>query len=320
MKPQTTPVTAVVGFVCYCFAGDCSAGDAVFSKDGKRIYGVANVGQQAAVQEIDLSKNTIRTIPLTQLSSSDWLRGITCSSENKLFCTTKGSLWSLDAQSGKLMKIRDAPMGANFWRIAYDAKSRRTFVTTDDEEHPLFMFKEESEWIPVRMRRHPYPSCLVFASTGELFFAAYGDLWHGEIQSDEGNYFSLAAYRYAPLATLESANTTPTEIGVSDIAVTRDSVYVKSSRMGGSGEGWFGRLTRPRAKRNEYGEMDLHYEPKDRLALYQKSLKSLQILSEDFRAGNLCASPDESRLYYFLDRKHWLATNGKPEELHLREQ
>ena len=66
--------------------------------------------------------------------------------------------------------------------------------------------------------------------------------------------------------------------------------------------------------------MDLHYEPKDRLALYQKSLKSLQILSEDFRAGNLCTSPDESRLYYFLDRKHWLATNGKPEELHLREQ
>src|SRR5437016_14527217 len=118
------------------------------------------------------------------------------------------------------MKIRDAPTGANFWRIAYDAKSRRTFVTTDDEEHPLFMFKEESESIPVRMRRHPYPSCLVFASTGELFFAAYGDLWHGEIKNDEGNYFSLDAYRYCARARHETTNTTLSKTRGTDIVVT----------------------------------------------------------------------------------------------------
>ena len=55
----------------------------------------------------------------------------------------------------------------------------------DDEKQPLFIFKDPTEWTPVRMRRHSYPSCLVFAKTGELFFAAYGDLWHGEIERVE---------------------------------------------------------------------------------------------------------------------------------------
>jgi len=99
------------------------------------------------------------------------------------------------------------------------------------------MFRKENEWIPVRMRRHPFPSCLVFTASGELFFAAYGDLWYGEIQTDtfDGeDHFSVAAYRYAPLATLETENTTPSEIGVDDIGVSHELIYVQLSRMGGS--------------------------------------------------------------------------------------
>ena len=70
---------------------------------------------------------------------------------------------------------------------------------------------------------------------GELFFAAYGDLWYGEIQTDtfDGeDHFSVAAYRYAPLATLETENATPSEIGVDDIGVSRELIYVQLSRDG----------------------------------------------------------------------------------------
>jgi hypothetical protein len=316
----TTFVTAVLVFVLSVSC--CSAGDAVFSSDGERVYLISDIDSKPAVEEIDLNKKTTRKILLTQLDSSDGLRGITCTDKNRFFCTTAKATWSLEPQSGRLTKIRDAPNGVSFWRITYDPKMQRILVTTDDREHPVFTFKNPGEWIPVRMRRHPYPSCLAFAANGELFFAAYGDLWCGEIQTDkvdEQNYFSIAAYRYAPLATLETQNTTPAEIGVADIGVNRDTVYLQLSRMGGSGDGWFARLPRSSVKRDTEGEMEMFYQPKERLPIYLKALHSLEILGEDSRAGSICVSLDGTRVHYVLHDKHWLVTNGRTEELHLRE-
>jgi hypothetical protein len=200
---------------------------------------------------------------------------------------------------------------------------QRVFVITDDREHPIFTLNDPAELIPVRMRRHPYPSSLAFAAIGELFFAAYGDLWCGEIRTDkidEQDDFSIAAYRCAPLATLETQNTTPAEIGVADIGVNRDTVYLQLSRMGGSGDGWFARLPRPSVKRDTEGEMEMFYQPKERVPIYLKALHSLEILGEDSRAGSICVSLDGTRVHYVLHDKHWLVTNGKTEELHLREQ
>jgi hypothetical protein len=196
-------------------------------------------------------------------------------------------------------------------------------VTTDDREQTVFTFKDPAVWIPVRMRRHPYPSCVVFAGNGDLFFAAYGDLWCGEIQTEkvhDKDYFSIAAYRCAPVATLETQNTTPAEIGVADIGVSRDTVYLQLSRVGGSGDGWFARLPRPSIKRDTEGEMEMFYQPKERLPIYLKALQSLEILGEDSHAGSICVSLDGTRVHYVLHDKHWLVTNGRTEELHLREQ
>ncbi len=300
-----------------------SAGDAVFSSDGERVYVISDLDSKPALEEIDLKQKTSRKILLAQLGPSDSLRGVACTEKNRLFCTSAKALWSFEPHSGQLTKIHDAPNGGSLWGIAYDPKTQRVFVTTDDREHPLFMFNDPTEWIPVRMRRHPYPSCLVFAANGELFFAAYGDLWRGEIQTenfDGQDHFSVTAYRCAPLATLETQNTTPAEIGVADVGVAHDTVYVQLSRMGGSGDGWFARLQRPKIKHDSEGELEVAYEPKERLPIYQKSLNSLEILGEDWRAGSICVSPDETRVHYVLHAKHWLVTNGKSEELHLREQ
>jgi hypothetical protein len=316
-------LTSIVTFVLVFGISYCIAGDAVFSSDGERIYLISDVNSKPAIEEIDLNKKTTRKILLTQLDSSDGLRGITCTHKNRFLCTTAKAVWSFDPESGRLTKIRDAPTGVSFWRIAYDPKMQRVFLTTDDREHPVFMFNDPAEWIPVRMRRHPYPSSLVFAANGELFFAAYGDLWCGEIRTDKidgQDYFSIAAYRCAPLATLETQNTTPAEIGVADIGVNRDTVYVQLSRMGGSGDGWFARLPRPKVKRDADGEIEMLYEPKERFPIYETSLRSLEILGDDSRAGYICVSPDETRVHYILHDKHWLVTNGRTEELHLREK
>jgi hypothetical protein len=63
--------------------------------------------------------------------------------------------------------------------------------------------------------------------------------------------------------------------------------------------------------------MDLLYKPRERLPVYQKSLRSLQVLGEDSRAGGIAVSPDERRVHYVMHGKYWLATNGKTAELHL---
>ena len=302
---------------------NCNAGDAAFSSDGQRVYLISDIESKPAVEEIDLNKKRAHKIPLAQLDSSGSVRGITCTQKNRFFCVTAKAVWSLEPESGRLTKIRDAPARMRLWGIAYDPKMQRVLVTTDDPEQPVFILDDSAVLIPVRMRRHPYPSRLVFAANGDLFFAAYGDLWCGEIQADKvdaHDYFSIAAYRCAPLATLETQNTTPAEIGVADIGVGRDKVYVQLSRMGGSGDGWFATLARPEVKRDTEGTMDMFYEPKERFPIYQAALRSVEILGEDSHAGYICVSPDQTRVHYVLHDKHWLVTNDRTEELHLREQ
>jgi len=107
--------------------------------------------------------------------------------------------------------------------------------------------------------------------------------WRGEIYNDSlGRGPALSAYRYAPLATLETANTSPAEIGVVDIAVTRDTIYLHLYRMGGSGDGWLAQLPRHPAKRDKDGELDVLYLTKDRLPLYKDTLQGLKILRTKF--------------------------------------
>ena len=322
VKRKMIRASLIIALV-FLFRSNSGAGDAVFSSDGQQVYLISDIESKPAVEEVDLNKKTTHKILLGQLDNSEGLRGITCTPKNRLFCVTSKTLWAVEPESGRLNKIRDAPAQTSLWGVAYDPKMQRVLVTTDDKEHPVFMLKEPTEWIPVRMRRHPFPSCLSFASNGELFFAAYGDLWCGEIQTekaDEHDYFSIAAYRCAPLATLETQNTTPAEIGVADIGVSRDKVYLQLSRMGGSGDGWFATLSRPKIKRDTEGEMDMFYEPKERLPIYQAALASLEILGEDSHAGYICVSQDQTRVHYVLHDKHWLVTNGRTEELQLREQ
>jgi hypothetical protein len=52
---------------------------------------------------------------------------------------------------------------------------------------------------------------------------------------------------------------------------------------------------------------------------HAKALHSLEILGEDSHAGSICVSLDRTRVHYVLHDKHWLLTDGKTEELHLRE-
>ena len=97
------------------------------------------------------------------------------------------------------------------------------------------------------MRRHDAISSPVFAADGTFFYSEIGDLWSGKFRITKRT-LSLTADRYLRLAYLETANTTPSGMGVSDIAPVKDSVYVQLFRMGGSGWGAMFQVPRLRRK------------------------------------------------------------------------
>ncbi len=98
-------VRVAAALLTFCVAGNCLAGDAVFSNDGQRIYAIANADYKLALREINLTKQTSRTISLSQLPSQQPLLGITRSDGDKLFCVTEKNIWTFDPGSNRLTKV-----------------------------------------------------------------------------------------------------------------------------------------------------------------------------------------------------------------------
>jgi hypothetical protein len=167
-----------------------------------------------------------------------------------------------------------------------------------------------------------------FDSDGTFYFGSGGDMWHGYIRID-GEETSMAAYRFAPLATFATSPGTSSQVGVESIAVAGPYLYVHLARMGGSGWGEVVRIAKAEIRLEDLRRDDLTfpivYDLSKRLAIYQRALKSCKSLRSTGGWANLAASPD-GKLVYFQARKksgggtcHWLVRDhGEPEELKLK--
>jgi hypothetical protein len=321
MLNKSVGVIVITILFVHSLPNRCKAGDATFSNDGRHIYITTSDGSKPALRDIDLTSQTSRTISLTQLPKDEFVVGISRSPWDKIPLLTRSTIWALDPRSGKLSKIRSIAKNGNFFRIAYNPKTREVYVTTNEG---LFLLKNGKDMVEVFVRRHNAVGCPVFSAGGDMFFAENGDLWHGQIEVEEGRY-SLNAYRYAPLGALETANTTPNETGVRDIAVARDAIFVHLARLGGSGWGSLAQIARPpgAGKPEDFGASVV---PAERLPMYKTALDSVKILGENGGAANLCMSPDETRVYYSKPVENsnqpedWLVTDGTAQQLHLRSQ
>ncbi len=307
-------VRAAGALLTFYVAGSCLAGDAVFSNDGQRVYVISNADNKQVLREINLTETTSRAISLSQLPSQQPLLGITRSDGDKLFCVTEKNIWTFDPVNNRLTKVCGSPKGGRYWRIAYDPQSHTIVVTGTGEKGPLFLYK--NGLVSVYVRRHDAISSPVFAADGTFFYSEIGDLWSGRIENDEGIY-SLTADRYLPLAYLETANTTPGGMGVSDIAPVKDSVYVQLFRMGGSG--WGTMFQVPRRPLKEQKASGMGQIAEFELTRWKELLEGLKPLGENDHPACLCASPDETRVYYTNEGRDYLISNGQTAELHLSE-
>jgi hypothetical protein len=50
------------------------------------------------------------------------------------------------------------------------------------------MLKNGRQLVSIYVRRYPHITSPVFTSDGEFFYAETGDLWSGEIESEEGSF------------------------------------------------------------------------------------------------------------------------------------
>jgi hypothetical protein len=160
-------------------------------------------------------------------------------------------------------------------------------------------------------------------------FGSEGDLWHGLVEWDKDAEPGhprgiLSGYRLAPLATRETAEGTPSQVGVQRIAASRGQLYVEVSRMGGSGWGYLVRLQLPPAK--EKGELNLLEQLPERLNLYNRVLNSVVMVDPDQGSGSfLCTSPNGEVVHFTGtrsesgDRSHYLITkDGKKVQVKTR--
>jgi hypothetical protein len=326
-------ICALVALLCRLFSAHCLAADVAFSNDNQRIYAVSGTDNETkpALREINLSTNTVHVIPLRGLADHEEVFGIASGDGGNILFISVKNLWAFDPRTGRVTKLCSAPAsGKPFNEIAYDPKSHVAYVTIQAENDKLFMVKNARELVPVMVRQRDQISDLVFSSEGKVFYEKSGDLWCGEIKSDEDNLW-VEAERYAlgrqllraaKLDYLETSEGGPSGINVvKNLAVARDGIYVQLWRYHNRGRGFGGLLKLPPPARNAEAETYSRMEELavKKLGQYQQNLQGVKYLEDTKYPVELGASPDGSRVYYKNDNGEYLVTNGRTQKLQLRE-
>jgi hypothetical protein len=321
-----------------------SGADAVFSKDNTHIYLVqwaqqpARSSGECSLIDIDLGKQACAAVDLRDTVGAP-LCGIACSDNESLLCATKSTLWRFDPATRGCSKLIAAPNGLELTDIAYDPSQRLLFATcrgTNGQE--LFCLPmNANRWFPVYNRRAAPVGFPVFGNDGRLYFSSRGDLWTGflKVQTEPTlpalNAYSisskttdgwpksidvaeLAAYRYAPVAFLETQNCTTGSTGLNELALSKNFVYGSYSRIGGSGWGSLIRCKRETGSDSGKAEREI---PGGSDADGKQAVPVLQSVEQvaDEPCVRLCASRDETRVFYQLrgERVFLIKDDEKPQ-------
>jgi len=298
-----------------CAAFRVTAADAAFSADGQRVYLVQ--WEKAAVRVLNVMEQTFSELDLGKFTNKQPVRAVSLATDGDMLFVTAHDAWAYKFETKSCVKLCNAGKGVEFFDLAHDPDSKATVLVSRKgaESGALYLKQDAAQPLPVFMRRVGSFDGLGFASDGTLFFGTRGDLWQGRVEPDqEMPRAVLEGIRCAPLATLETALGTPSQIGVQAVAVAGEKIYVHLRRLGGSGWGNIVRLNKPAAA----GEDSLEA----RLKLYAAELSSVEVLAENGSASYLCASRDGKRVFFTSgtlessELKYFLVEeNGQPREL-----
>jgi hypothetical protein len=332
VKPPSIPSCLAALILLSALAASARAGEAVFSQDGGKIYLLDRQSGPGQLFSIDLKTEELLLAFLPDLNGEPILN-VDRSNAGHILCLTESTCFAWNVGKGATARVCDAPKGGRFAELAYDPSTGLiAFEVTSEQgdgarESQLWVLPKGAD-APLRtaVRRVGNFNGLGFDNSGELYFGTEGDLWQGRIVEmgpgpDEKPGGSLAAYRYAPLATRETANSTPGQIGVSSVVGAGPWLYVHLQRMGGSGWGNVVRLAKPMPVNTPEGDPDYPFSLTEHIATHLRALGSVKVLGENGALAFLAASPDGKLVHFQAsldggETTHWLVRDhGEPEAL-----
>jgi len=283
-----------------------SGAAAAFSDDGNHVYLLGSNLPKGTVLDVDLINFTTKKL---NLSVSTEVHGIASAPRALLFVTDK-SLYRLPLPSGEVGKICDAPTGVTFEDVACNRAQHGILLLC----HGNGNGKNYREWWPAyylrEQERKPTSLVLrrvnalvgaVFDRDGHLFFASGGDIWEGDISkpTEPEEPPAVEADRFAPLAILETANTTPNSTGARKLAVAGRTVYAQMTRMGGSGWGEMISVRWPGEPKTDGGKAPRTESPiKLNIETFKSALGAARFYGSNPGASYLCNSPDGRKVFF----------------------
>jgi hypothetical protein len=308
----TICVTAAI--VSIAITESSSGAAAAFSDDGNHVYVLGKKLPKGTVLDVDLINFTTAKL---NLGVSTEVQGIANAPGALLFVTDK-SLYRLPLPSGEVGKICDAPVGSYFEDVACNRAKHGILLlchSKDFRDWPAYYLREqERKPTSLVLRRVKALVGVVFDRDGHLFFASGGDLWEGDITTpseSEQEPPAVEADRFAPVAILETANTSPNSTGARKLAVAGRTVYAQMTRMGGSGWGEMISVRWPAEPKTDEGKAPRTESPiKLNIEEFKSALGAARFYGSNQGASYLCNSPD--------GRKAFFATRDKDEAHKLR--
>ena len=308
----------------FLIALQTNAGEAVFSADGAKVY-FLSAEDKPGVEELDIASGKVVQRFLEKELGGEAVVSLGRDGNGAILLVTPHALHAWSPENGRLKKLASASAGTKFDDVAHDLKHHWTLLTflrdkpgENEGVFGLALLRDgESKTSEVFCRRVRFLEGPVFDRDGNLYFGTSGDLWHGEIIWDkemEPARGILNAYRFCPIATLETTGATPAQCGARTVAWAGGHIYAHVKRLGGSGWGDIVRLKTPARKLDGDGELDLAMELGKRAKVYTESLSSVESLMENGGWSHLCGSAD-GRLVHFTTageqgRVHWLVRDG----------
>jgi hypothetical protein len=311
--------TTVAAIVTLNFEDSSSAAEAVFTQDGKRIYFLNEPTRSGDSPLVTLDIATGLSTPFIlpkEIKTRGELFSLERSRNGFLLFLFSDSIWAYDPVKKTSARVCAAQPGQQFYDLACDPITGQIFFGSTIGLG--YLEGDNYKFHPVISRRVDQYTGLTRLQRDCFIFSVSGDAWLGRIDNeplDGGKvYTTLLAYRFAPLATLETGNYTPGVQGAAEFAVTEQWLYVHARRMGGSGDGVILRMQKPDP--NTLDDTDVLFDVKKRSLAIAKDLLSVEMVGKNGYSASLCSSPDGTTVFYRIeedngDFTNWLATDAQ---------
>jgi hypothetical protein len=275
-----------------------------FSDDGNHVYLLGSKLSNGTVLDVDLINFTTTKL---NLGVSTEVQGIANAPRALLFVTGK-SLYRLPLPSGEVSKICDAPTGVTFEDVVCNRAQHGILLLCHGtgknyrEWWPAYYLREqELKPTSLVLRRVNALVGAVFDRDGHLFFVSGGDIWEGDISkpTEPEDLPAVEADRFAPVAILETANTTPNSTGGRKLAIAGRTLYAQMTRMGGSGWGEMISVRWPGKPKTDEGKASRTESPiKLNIEEFKSALGAARFYGSNKGASYLCNSPDGRKVFF----------------------